>query len=241
MTSDELRRLVKERSVEFTEKPTQSGTRFDCRGGETFNVFRTGKISFQRKQDTPLASEVRRLYEGGSAIATGQQSAEAPQSVPAAGGPAVRPVFIVYGHDLAARDQLQELILHRMGLEPIILGNLAAAGDTIIEKLERYLGDHGNVGFACVLLTPDDEGYKAGKPEKRNTALDRTLSWSLGWSSPDLAAGAQPFLHKQSIEPPSDIAGLLYIPFTDRAEEVKDRLFTELREAGYNPDAAALN
>ena len=41
----------------------------------------------------------------------------------------------------------RELILHRMRLEPIILGNRSAAGDTIIEKLERYLRDHGNVGF----------------------------------------------------------------------------------------------
>ena len=48
-------------------------------------------------------------------------------------------------------------------------------------------------------------------------------------------------LHKQSIELPSDIAGLLYIPFTERVEEVKNRLFTELREAGYNPDPSALN
>ena len=48
-------------------------------------------------------------------------------------------------------------------------------------------------------------------------------------------------LHKQSIELPSDIAGLLYIPFTERVDEVKNRLFNELREAGYHPDAGALN
>lgn len=40
-----------------------------------------------------------------------------------------------------------------------------AAGTTIIEKLERYIGQIGNVGFACVTLTPDDEGHIAGKPD----------------------------------------------------------------------------
>ena len=240
MTNDELRRVLKERSVEFTEKPTQNGTRFDCRSGETFNVFRTGKMSFQRKQDTPLALAVRGLYEGRSAMATGEQFVDAPLSVPAAGVHATRPVFIVYGHDLAARDQL-ELIFHRMGLEPIILGNLAAAGDTIIEKLEKYLRDHGNVGFACVLLSPDDEGYKAGMPEERKYRARQNVVLELGMVLARLGRRRVAILHKQSIELPSDIAGLLYIPFTERVEEVKNRLFTELREAGYNPDAAALN
>ena len=78
------------------------------------------------------------------------------------GGGPDRRVFVVYGHDTAARDAL-ELLLHKMGLEPIILQNLPAAGDTIIEKLESYLGEHANVGFACELLTPDDEGARCGE------------------------------------------------------------------------------
>lgn len=60
-----------------------------------------------------------------------------------------QPIFIVYGHDTHARNDL-ELLLRRMGLDPIILGRLPAAADTIIEKLERYLGEHGDIGFACV-------------------------------------------------------------------------------------------
>jgi hypothetical protein len=61
-----------------------------------------------------------------------------------------KPVFIVYGHDKAAREGL-ELVLHKMKLEPILLENLPADGDTIIEKLERYVGQHGD-GF-----TPDSQ------------------------------------------------------------------------------------
>ena len=79
-----------------------------------------------------------------------------------------RRVFIVYGHYIAARDNL-ELVVRRMKLEPIVLQSLPAQVDTIIEKLDRqqrYLDDHGNVGFACVLLTPDDQGHAAGKTEE---------------------------------------------------------------------------
>jgi predicted nucleotide-binding protein len=77
------------------------------------------------------------------------------------------------------------------------------------------------MGMSCQLSTVDREklGVILARVGRRHVAI----------------------LHKQSIELPSDIAGLLYIPFTERVEEVKNRLFTELREAGYNPDAAALN
>ena len=47
-------------------------------------------------------------------------------------------------------------------------------------------------------------------------------------------------LHKQSIELPSDIAGLIYIPFQERVDEVKTALFKELQAAGYYPRADAL-
>jgi predicted nucleotide-binding protein len=238
MTCGELRRILHERGAGFTEKQVQNGTRFDCATGEIFNVFESGKMSFQRKQDTSLASHVKALYEGPDASTSAR--AEAP---PAAGIPAARaarPVFIVYGHDLPARDQL-ELILRRMGLDPIVLGNLAAAGDTVIEKLERYLGEHGNVGFGCVLLTPDDEGYKAGMPEEKRYRARQNVVLELGMVLAKLGRRHVAILHKQSIELPSDIAGLLYIPFTERVEEVKNRLFTELREAGYDPDVSALN
>jgi len=240
MTCDELRKLLHERDVQFTEKPAQDGTRFDCASGETFNVFESGKMSFQRKQNTQLANDVKALYNSGTAGPTPAKAVEAPlaTAVPVARG--TRPVFIVYGHNLAARDQL-ELILHRMAVEPIVLGNLAAAGDTIIEKLEKYLGEHGNVGFGCVLLTPDDEGHKAGKPEEKKYRARQNVVLELGMVLARLGRRRVAILHKQSVELPSDIAGLLYIPFTERVEEVKNRLFTELREAGYNPDPSALN
>jgi len=235
MTAEELRAILKGRGVPFNEKPVQNGIRFDCKTGEILNVFDTGKMSFQGKQTTALAKEIRAQYEG-----AGETEAPIEAALPAVAAPGQAPVFIVYGHDVDSRNQL-ELILHRMRLEPIILGNLAAAGDTIIEKLERYLGEHGGVGFACVLLTPDDEGYKAGKTEEKKYRARQNVVLELGMVLARLGRRRVAILHKQSIELPSDIAGLLYIPFTERVEEVKNRLFNELREAGYNPDTSALN
>ena len=40
--------------------------------------------------------------------------------------------------------------------------------------------------------------------------------------------------HKESVDLPSNIAGLIYMPFTERVDEVKGRLFQELRAAGIN-------
>lgn len=125
--------------------------------GEIFVVYRTGTLSVQGKP-TALARDVEKLggFGKGAAVAGVPESGAI---VERAGGSSNQ-VFIVYGHDIAARDAL-ELLLRRMGLDPVVLQNLPAAGDTVIEKLERYLGEHGNVGYACVLLTPDDEGHKA--------------------------------------------------------------------------------
>jgi predicted nucleotide-binding protein len=74
---------------------------------------------------------------------------------------ATNKIFIVYGHDVQCREQL-ELLLRRMKLEPVILQNLVGGGQTIIEKLETNL----DVRYACVLLTPDDEGHAVGKPDQ---------------------------------------------------------------------------
>ncbi|ERI61146.1 TIR domain-containing protein [Xylella fastidiosa] len=66
-------------------------------------------------------------------------------------------VFVVYGHDDAARTEL-EAMLRRWKLEPLILDQLPSEGQTIIEKLEKYTAE---VKFAVVLATPDDEGFRA--------------------------------------------------------------------------------
>src|SRR5207248_9222476 len=95
----------------------------------------------------------------------------APRAAPAVAGGIQQPlgltqpekIFIVYGHDTVAREQL-ELLLRRLKLEHVILANMVAEGQTIIEMLEKH---RSGVRYACVLLTPDDEGYKSGCPNEK--------------------------------------------------------------------------
>ena len=79
-------------------------------------------------------------------------------------------IFIVHGHDVDARDQL-ELVLHRLGLQPFILMNSSGGGKTIIESLEGHIGRDFSSDFGIVLMTPDDVGYAKndgqGKAEPR--------------------------------------------------------------------------
>jgi predicted nucleotide-binding protein len=63
-------------------------------------------------------------------------------------------IFIVHGRDFKVVKELKTL-LESKGLEPIVLHEKASGSRTIIEKLEK----HSDVGFAFVLLTPDDAGY----------------------------------------------------------------------------------
>ena len=69
-------------------------------------------------------------------------------------------IFVVYGHDETAREQL-EVVLHRLALDPFVLGITSGSGLTIIEALEKeILSPNRGKRFGIVLLTPDDMGYK---------------------------------------------------------------------------------
>jgi hypothetical protein len=60
-------------------------------------------------------------------------------------------VFVVHGHDEGMRESVAR-ILGNLGLKPIVLHEQPDRGRTIIEKFY----DYSDVGFAVVLLSPDD-------------------------------------------------------------------------------------
>ena len=62
-------------------------------------------------------------------------------------------VFIVHGRDEGTKQSVARFI-EKLDLKTIILHEQPSAGRTILEKFEEY----SNVGFAVVLLTPDDVG-----------------------------------------------------------------------------------
>lgn len=223
------------------EKPIEHGIQFRCKAGELVNWYeKRGKVVLG---GTPseLANQIKAWADGGEVAASPTATTAPTASV--ASAPLLpglsRDVFVVYGHDEPVRDQL-ELLLRRMGLEPIILARMSGSGDTIIEKLDKYLGEHSNVGFACVLLTPDDQGHKAGEPGEIKYRARQNVILELGMVLARLGRRNTAILHKKSVELPSDIAGLIYIPFQERVDEVRTDLFKHLNEAGFKPKSDGL-
>jgi len=150
----------------------------------------------------------------------------------AAKAPALTKVFVVYGHDPTARTQL-EAMLRRWGLEPVILDQLPSQGQTIIEKLEHYQAD---VSFAVVLATPDDEGRGVTTPTETALRARQNVVLELGMMLTKLGRPHVAILLKDvvNMERPSDIQGLLYLPFKDDVAEVKVTLAKEMQAAGYD-------
>ncbi len=130
----------------------------------------TGTVQYQGDKD-----EAARLKEALSdltgtpkprAIVSAVEGTVPPQPEPN------KKVFVVHGHDVQAREQL-ELVLHKLGLDPFVLQNTAGGGLTIIEALEREIGPRsGSARFGIVLLTPDDVGY-AEKRDRTKHSLAR--------------------------------------------------------------------
>lgn len=100
----------------------------------------------------------------------GDATGNSPADVPAqASAPLSQKIFIVHGHDEGARQTVARFI-ERIGFKAIILSEQANQGRTVIEKIEA----HGDVGFAVVLLTPDDIGGKDAdslRPRARQNVL----------------------------------------------------------------------
>lgn len=147
-------------------------------------------------------------------------------------------VFVVYGHDPTARGDL-ETLLRRWGLEPIFLDQLPSEGQTIIEKLEKY---RAQARFAVVLATPDDEGYRANRPDEKAYRARQNVVLELGMVLAHLGRSHVAILLKdvKNMERPSDIQGLIYIPFTDSVKDASVTLAKEMAQQGFRIDVKKL-
>ena len=138
-------------------------------------------------------------------------------------------VFIVYGHDDAPREKLARFI-DRLGLEPVILDEQANRGMTIIEKLIA----NGNVGYAIVLLTPDDLGRRRAETEEKPRARQNVIL-ELGYFLGRLGRERVMAFLKDEVEIPSDYMGVMYVKFDD-AGAWRQELVREMNAVGYEID-----
>jgi predicted nucleotide-binding protein len=157
-----------------------------------------------------------------------ERSVNEPTLLPVRTGPAARKVFIVHGHDDGSRESVARY-LERLGFEVIILHEQASRGKTIIEKIE----EHGEVGFAVVLLTADDVGGKdvgTLKPRARQNVI-----LELGYFIARLSRSRVCALKRGDVEVPSDFGGVVYTEFDDNGGW-KTSLGKELEAAGFAID-----
>ncbi|MBI5303452.1 MAG: nucleotide-binding protein [Chloroflexi bacterium] len=139
-------------------------------------------------------------------------------------------VFIVHGHDEAAKESAARFV-EKLGLEAIILHEQPNAGRTIIEKFE----DHSNVGFAIVLLTPDDVGSPKDKSSETKPRARQNVILELGYFMGKLGRGRVCALYKEDVDIPSDYKGVAYISM-DSAGAWRMALAKEIKNAGIEID-----
>lgn len=221
MKIEEIVKVLNNSGQEVIERkrlPNDTGTQLKLNSGAVVNAFDKGTYNIQGKNK----SDIEEILEQ-------HQKSSSPKSLRQASNL----VFVVYGHDTNTRTQL-EAMLRRWGIEPLIIDQLPSEGQTIIEKLENHTA---TVNFAVVLATPDDEGHRTGHPDEKSFRSRQNVVLEMGMLLAKLGRSKVAVLIKepQKMERPSDIQGIIYIPFTDNLEkEAGVLLAKEMEKQGFN-------
>jgi len=159
-------------------------------------------------------------------------------------------VFIVHGKDLKPMRELKTM-LEEFGLNIVVLHEQPSGSRTIIEKLEKY---SQGIGFVFVLLTPDDVLVPTTPfpvvDEKQGTVRPlyiydtkpifrarQNVILEFGFFIAKTGRNKVCCLYRENTElpydMPSDMHGIVYIPFKESVREVKEMIIKELEVAGY--------
>jgi predicted nucleotide-binding protein len=134
-------------------------------------------------------------------------------------------VFIVHGREKAPAFELARILEKEFKLETTLLQEQPHGGRTLIEKLE----DYSNVGYAFVIVTPDDVGGLKGEELKERPRQNVILEW--GHFIAKIGRNRTCILLKGNIDLPSDMQGVGYHSFNDSVEEVFLKIKRELKNA----------
>lgn len=129
-------------------------------------------------------------------------------------------VFLVHGHDLAFRDEV-ERFLADLGLHSVILSKVEREERSLLDRFESLAA---LAGFAVVLLSPDDYGAAVRQFEARrggqnsllyrarqNVVLELGFFYGrLGWERVLVIEKAPPE-DWPDFERPSDLAGIVFV------------------------------
>ena len=145
-------------------------------------------------------------------------------------GGSSREVFVVHGRDEATKQTVARF-LEKLKLTPVILHEQPSMGKTILEKLET----HSLMGYAIVLLTPDDVGALASEPSSLKARARQNVVFETGYFMALLGRSNVCALVGEGVEHPSDMSGLVYISLESHGAW-KLELAKELKAAKFDID-----
>ncbi len=153
---------------------------------------------------------------------------------PVASASAKRRVLVVCGTDDEMKKALTQA-LSKLWLIPILLCEEPSHGRKIVERF----ADYADVGFAVVLLSPDDFAY--AKNEESTTRKFRPrqeVVFELGFLLGKLDKGNVLVFFREcaNFEVPTDFEGMKTVAF-DELDSWKLALIRELGNSGYSVDA----
>jgi predicted nucleotide-binding protein len=106
---------------------------------------------------------------------------------------------------------------------------------TVIEKLEK----HSDVGYAFILLTPDEVAYLASeeaKPDaerKKEHRARPNVIFEFGYFLGKLGRSRVCCLYTGDVALPSDVSGMIYKHYEKSIEEVAFSVIKDLKASGY--------
>lgn len=146
-------------------------------------------------------------------------------------------IFVVHGHDDGLKETVARFLLQLTGEDPVILHEQLNAGDTIIEKLERFAA---TAAYAVVLATADDVGRAVtAPPDDLLPRARQNVVFELGYFFAALGRSRVALLYQAGVERPSDTDGILHIA-VDAFGAWKTRLTAEIEGAGFAVDRTVL-
>jgi predicted nucleotide-binding protein len=145
-----------------------------------------------------------------------------------------RRVFVVCGTDSEMKQAVTNS-LTKLRLVPVVMCEEPSQGKKIVERF----ADYEDIGFAVVLLSPDDFVYfKDESPTKRKLRPRQDVVFELGFLLGKLGKNNVLVVFREcaNFEIPTDFEGIKVTAFDDRGSW-KLALIRELTNCGYNIDA----
>lgn len=139
-------------------------------------------------------------------------------------------VFIVHGHDSAVRSEV-ELLITKLGYEPIVLFKQANRGKTIIQKLVDEIEE---ACYAIILYTACDLGRDKNSDTEEKRARQNVV-FEHGYVCAKLGLSNVCALLEEGVQKPGDLDGIVYIQL-DRSNAWAFSVAKEMKAAGLEID-----